>query len=1397
MDNYYADMPNNINLEDDEEYRQQQLQQIQEHEAAISDEPSGSPAPSAGSQAPVPASTPAPTGGSDKNMEEAPEEPAAGVEKEEERGMGEKLMGAVNFGRSLLNAPAAGVGNTIFDAIGMVPGLEPAKQWWYKNNKELADQEYGPGTYDHGLVKATRDISAIVIPSMAGGAALTWGGKAVAGASKINALQRMERLGTIAAHIGADVAVTGISSQSIEEDNAAGALEDWLGVNIPWATRDGDSPDVRRAKHIMEAAGLNVGVELLQGLFALRKGVRVVPTSEEALEALGDAPEVVPVAANSVEEVRAAAKAVEKVDPRLAKIQAELSIYDEALEKHTAQAQKQLMGEDFDVADMLDEQSLQLYTEQKAKLEARAAKLSGDPVINAMDDAAEATKQETLEEAGRVLARDPDGVEGYNAFVNKPAEPQAKAVINTDYNPDLAPLDHAIIQGNMGTSFGRARAVVTKGMSDFMQARPGSARHSDLNGLFREDVVTNTQAIVNGKRIPGQQMKQAVDRLVESTFNLGEGGMDNFLKVLDDMKTNTYQGIKVLGEEEFVTASRAFRQMFENMLDPNTMRGSALYTQQMADDIADTARAANIIGEVADTTRQQEIVLERLEVLASEIRINQYVSGRALQYKKLAKSNASPEAIAEWMAEEAGGMGAKVDMARAKAKETVATLKQISKENPELLKPFMQAFDLTNGDVDTIGKMFRWAEEHIGTFHKMIGDRNPEIPSELLAQLNSLRYNNVLSGLATIRAAAGNATNLMLKPVNAFVGSLARGRMDELKRNMAIYGSISETWSRGMKVLKDEWKYALDDYDGAMMRGRADLQIAKSNEIEYMESIADVWRQEGKLGLVAKWNMTKMLKWWNGKAINRYGTTAMYALDGFVKSAMATMTSRASAYDDLMKSGRAQFGNFAEEFAKRERGLYEQMFDKSGLLTDKAAKAASAEISLNGENYWVNGLENLMKQMPVLRTVFMFPRTGLNALELAWSYNPVSSLGGTIGKQRQVFKAATKDQKIAALLAHGIEEYSDEAFEAIKSEYVGRQIMGSSVVFGVGMMAADGRLTGNGPQDGAQRRRMIEAGWQPKSFKIGDQWISYEGLEPFDMIMSLTADAVYQANRVDQKVSEDWMRKIAFAISANITGKTFLSGLQPLTDIISGQNEAAVARFTANFADSMLPMSGARHVFARAVKPQLQDVENDFMSYLQNYNRYIPAADAALEDYIDVYTGQPVNDMSPMEATYNASMPFFKTRGGGEPWREWLLNTGWAGLQKPRINPTTGEPLTAEERQWVNNYVGQNGGLARQIDDMRKRPDGFWDKKMKVYKDELLERGANAPIKEWVVHQELDRIHDAAFKEAWSAWEAKNAVQADIGIFKQATKRAMNVGDEMRAKETIDATETLQNFYKR
>ena len=87
---------------------------------------------------------------------------------------------------------------------------------------------------------------------MYGGGVVTGSLKAATAARSIPKATRI--LGTIAAHAGVDTTVTAISSHSKEQDNIAAALNEWLGWDIPWATRDGDSPDVIRKKNIYESA---------------------------------------------------------------------------------------------------------------------------------------------------------------------------------------------------------------------------------------------------------------------------------------------------------------------------------------------------------------------------------------------------------------------------------------------------------------------------------------------------------------------------------------------------------------------------------------------------------------------------------------------------------------------------------------------------------------------------------------------------------------------------------------------------------------------------------------------------------------------------------------------------------------------------------------------------------------------------------------------------------------------------------------------------------------------------------------------------------------------------------------------------------------------------------------
>ena len=360
----------------------------------------------------------------------------------------------------------------------------------------------------------------------------------------------------------------------------------------------------------------------------------------------------------------------------------------------------------------------------------------------------------------------------------------------------------------------------------------------------------------------------------------------------------------------------------------------------------------------------------------------------------------------------------------------------------------------------------------------------------------------------------------------------------------------------------------------------------------------------------------------------------------------------------------------------------------------------------------------MLDHIPAARSLFLFPRTGVNAFELGWSFNPASNLGPSLTRARRVLDAKTKQAKIASLLEHGIDatQDADLAFNTLRSEYIGRQIMGSTVVMGAGLWALEGNLTGNGPQDAAEKRRMMAMGWQPLSIKnpITGEWHSYRGFEPFDKLLGLTADGVYQANRVDQAITEDLFRKIGYSISMNLTNSTFVSGFEPLVGLLSS-DPTAWNRFFARQANMTIPYAGVRTILNKAITPQLKDVENDFFAQLSNMNKFMFKGNDYLQDQLDIYTGQPIRYHDPITAGINAILPVFNSNGGMEPWRQWLLSTGWDGLQQIRTNKITGDPLSTSDRRWINNWIAKNANLKAQVLNMMTEGDGFWTKKQKEY----------------------------------------------------------------------------------
>ena len=104
-----------------------------------------------------------------------------------------------------------------------------------------------------------------------------------------------------------------------------------------------------------------------------------------------------------------------------------------------------------------------------------------------------------------------------------------------------------------------------------------------------------------------------------------------------------------------------------------------------------------------------------------------------------------------------------------------------------------------------------------------------------------------------------------------------------------------------------------------------------------------------------------------------------------------------------------------------------------------------------------------------------------------------------------------------------------------------------------------------------------------------------------------------------------WINKMGYLISANLTNKSMLAGIEPMNDVLSG-NPAALSRWGASFASSFAPLSGARNELGRLLAPQLRELDMDFIQLLRNRNKFTDVLDpnSALPDAHDWVDGKKI-----------------------------------------------------------------------------------------------------------------------------------------------------------------------------
>jgi hypothetical protein len=144
---------------------------------------------------------------------------------------------------------------------------------------------------------------------------------------------------------------------------------------------------------------------------------------------------------------------------------------------------------------------------------------------------------------------------------------------------------------------------------------------------------------------------------------------------------------------------------------------------------------------------------------------------------------------------------AAIERIKQDAKVTVDNLREIKNTEPELLSPLMMAYELTDGNVNSITRLNNYVKQSTGVLSKALIDNQPEIPSVVMKGFYSNVYNSALSAFATpIKAGIANAALLIEKPFRASVGALMNGDLQTLRRGWYQFNSVTET-------LQDSFEY--------------------------------------------------------------------------------------------------------------------------------------------------------------------------------------------------------------------------------------------------------------------------------------------------------------------------------------------------------------------------------------------------------------------------------------------------------------------------------------------------------------------------------------------------------------------------------------------------------------
>ena len=717
-----------------------------------------------------------------------------------------------------------------------------------------------------------------------------------------------------------------------------------------------------------------------------------------------------------------------------------------------------------------------------------------------------------------------------------------------------------------------------------------------------------------------------------------------------------------------------------------------LVINTLAKQIHAIEQGTRTLGNHVNTFRQAEQVYDAMKVAMKEHKKVGYMTGLELRYQK---GDVLPPDVRRQI-----NQG--LEQIDNEQNAFFDELKKLAKNGDySLRRDLSELYELSNGKVRTVAD--------INTYLKSVlwGGRmdGQNLPARWRTEARSIFYNSILSSLKTpIKAVAGTNLIAMLRPFQAFVGASIRNG-PEAKQQMLIataqIDALGQAFAEGLKMFKHNWDLGINRQSQTYF-GRFDFE----KDIQEWKGLGDFYRKYGNNNEQQAYEVMDWIVDANNNPWMRYSQNAMGAGDALARTIIGRMEMRMRAAKSAIESG-VDLDNVRAWADKYEETFRKEIFkkDQNGhwVLSDKAAKLAGDEATMThalpGQLSHIEGLSKITG----MRAFFPFIRTGFNSLGLAFQHTELVKF---TNKYHDIMNGQN-------LAAYGIRPADLGSAQDLMR---GRKAIGNTIIGGTFVAALAGNVTGSLPLAKEERDLWKLNGIQPNSFKIGNAWVSYDGVEPFNTLFAATANIANYQHALGEDLRDDMINKLTYMASAVLVDKSMLAGVKDLAEVLSPEgNQSKLERTAAKYFRSHLPYAGllaqlgtvmnANDVEARGFWETIVRRDAIFKSSLE------PKYDILSKDRSGkyAYTAPPGN---PLLRLFNSLSPIAVTPVDADPVKMGLAEMSF-NLPEMMSN-YKGVKLNSYERSQLQKYM--------QMTDLRQRlerlmaPGGTWRKNLDAYK---------------------------------------------------------------------------------